>query len=278
MKYFEFTRAGREWNEDACFVSDDFGFVLDGATNVSGQNFSGAESDAKWFSNEWKEYLISALHQDKDIMEILRTGVDVITKKYKKLSKNAKIIDYPSSAVSIARRRNGKIEFYVLGDSPIIVKTILGKSFLIEDSRNTINDAICKSEVELISKENNISLIEARKLHPEIVAAGRAKKNTLGYYYVLADSKKAIDFGFLFEIPEKLVSKVLIMSDGYSQVYDLVGFMTSDEMAKTINTIEDAEKVFVKLKKYQNSDPTGKKYVRFKLSDDATIVCMNFEK
>ena len=132
MKNFVFTKEGRAWNEDRCYSCDDFAFVLDGATGLYNQKFSDMNTDAEWFSDWWREYLKDALKDmNKSIPEILVTGVEQEKAVFYKMADGKEPVkDFPSACISIARRRNGLVEIYTLGDSPIVVQAKTNISIL----------------------------------------------------------------------------------------------------------------------------------------------------
>ncbi len=277
MNNFLFTCAGREWNEDQGYVCEDFGFVIDGATGLTGERYSNMETDAKWYSNWWCEELKRELpNKNKSIRQILEDGIEKVKKDYKKLAGKVKVKDFPSSTISIVRLNGEKIEVYTLGDSPIIMQSNTGRVDTVRDTRNTINDFAIQSMVKAIAVKENISVREANKRHPELVLEGRLRRNNYGSYYILADDKDAIREGMYQEFNKDVIKKVLIMSDGYSQTFDLFKFISEEELMKKLNNIEDAKKIFNKLFSLQNKDALGDKYIRFKTSDDATVVGMYF--
>ena len=151
-----------------------------------------------------------------------------------------------------------------------------GRVDTVRDTRNTINDFAIQSMVKAIAVKENISVREANKRHPELVLEGRLRRNNYGSYYILADDKDAIREGMYQEFNKDVIKKVLIMSDGYSQTFDLFKFISEEELMKKLNNIEDAKKIFNKLFSLQNKDALGDKYIRFKTSDDATVVGMYF--
>ncbi|MBE7075868.1 MAG: hypothetical protein E7375_02210 [Clostridiales bacterium] len=273
---FCFTRAGRDWNEDKGFVCKDFGFVLDGATTVVNQKFSNCESDAQWSSNWWNDYLKEALtDKNKSIAQILKVGVKKSTKEFRKFAKGH-IEDFPSCTASIVRRLGDKIEFYVLANSPIVVRAKTGQVFTIIDPLNNIMTDIIGVIYKDLALKENITIPEAKKKYPEHILDGRKIKNTFGGYYVLANSAEAVNHGIYTTIDANLIDKVLIMSDGFSQVFDLMKFISPEEMTDKINSVEDAERVYNKLYEIQEMDKEEDKYFRFKVRDDATLVCMKF--
>ena len=62
--YFGLSKAGRQWNEDAYGISEKYGFVLDGATVLSGEHYTSSESDAKWYVDWWNKYLSQNIDKD----------------------------------------------------------------------------------------------------------------------------------------------------------------------------------------------------------------------
>lgn len=277
MEHFIFTKPGKVHNEDRVFSCDDFAFVIDGATCLTGDHYSKFSSDAEWYSNWWKEYLVKNLaNTKKTIFEILRAGVAKIVKDYVKLSGGKEPEDFPSATVCIARRNNGKVEIYALGDSVVLLRSKTGESILIQDPFNCVNDGFNLMTIEYLGKQEKLSLIPAREKHGDIVLAGRKKKNKVGGYWVLSDCVEAVDHGIFNTIDEEIVDKIMLMTDGYAQVFDTICFMTDKELLQKGNSLGDIEKIYNKLYKLQDADPNGDKHLRFKLRDDASIAVMKF--
>lgn len=277
MENFVFTHAGREWNEDQGYVCEDFGFVIDGATGLTDEKYSDMTTDAMWFANWWCNELKTELSdKSKSIRQILEDGTIKVKKEYKKLAGKAKVQDFPSATISIARVVGDILEIYTLGDSPIVMKSNTGRVEVVRDTRNSINDFATQSIIKDLAIKENRNVCESFKLHKEYVLEGRLKRNNYGSYYILADDPEAIKYGFYQVFHKDLVKKVLLMTDGYSQTFDLIKFINEEELMKKLNSPQDAEKIFNKLNSLQNKDKYGDKYIRFKTSDDATVVCMNF--
>lgn len=280
MKHFTFTKPGREWNEDRVYSCDEFAFVLDGATCLFDDHYSKYATDAEWYSNWWCEYLKKELgNLKKEIPDILKAGIKKVVKAYQKLAGENKIQDFPSSTVSIVRRNNGMLEFYSLTDSSMVVLSKTGICITIQEQGNSVKDAFTIMTILDKGNTDKIPLMEARYKYGHIVQEARIRKNqfALGGYYVLADSEEAINHGIYASVKEDLIDKVLILSDGYSQVYDVVKFMTPEKLIKKINNLADTEKIYNKLVKYQQKDKFAQKYYRFKVSDDTSLAYLKFD-
>ena len=280
MEHFTFTKPGGKWNEDRVYSCDDFAFVLDGATCLTGEHFTNYNSDAEWYSNWWCEYLKTELkNTEKTIPEILKLGIGKVTKEFKKFAGKNKIKDYPSSTVSIVRRlENGLLEIYSLTDSSILVLSKTGIFEVIQEQSNHVKDAFTVMKLHSLAQSENITLMQSNKKYKQIVADARQNKNKFAPsgYFVLADSEEAIEHGIYSNIDESLIDKILILSDGYSRVYDVVKFMSAEKLIRKINNLKDVEKIYNKLKKLQEKDSLAKKHFRFKVSDDASLAYMKF--
>lgn len=277
MEHFNFTRPGKIHNEDRVYSCDEFAFAIDGATCLTGDHYSKFNSDAEWYSNWWKEYLVKALkNKKKTIFEILKKGIEKVVKDYVKLSGGKEPEDFPSATICIARRNNGKIEIYTLCDCVVLLKSKTGETMFIQDPFNCVNDGFNLMTIQHFGKKEKLSFSEAIKKHRDIVIEGRKKKNKIGGYWVLSDKVEAVDHGIFNTIDEEIIDTIMLLTDGYAQVFDTVSFMTDKELLSKGKTLKDIEKFYNKLYKLQDADPECNKHLRFKLRDDASIAVMKF--
>lgn len=280
MKYFTFSKPGRAWNEDRCFVSEKFAFVLDGATSIYNQKYSNFHTDAEWLSNWWYEFLkIELFDEKKTVLEILEKGMELCSDEYKKMLGENVDLDCPSSTLSIVREYQGKLEIFSVADSPIVLQGKSGLAIKIFDNRCDMLDDINKLIIKNYAIKENISVMKAKSLHSECIADGRKTKNKIHGYYVLdtSNSKEMLDNAIYKIVDKDLIKKVLITSDGYSQIYDLFEKYSIEEFANKINSIEDAESMYNELCELQDRDIDGNTYVRFKIRDDASIAVLDFD-
>src|SRR5690554_808282 len=124
IKIESFSRPGSNLkaNEDNCFINNNFGFVIDGATGKNKVKITNDESDAKWFSNSWKEFLIKHLpNHNQTISQIVKHGIVEINNKLKQFVNYALADLKPSAAIAIFRVNKNKIEYFVLADCSLVV-------------------------------------------------------------------------------------------------------------------------------------------------------------
>lgn len=279
MKHFSISKKSRDWNEDRCYSCEKYAFVIDGATSLFNQKFSSLGSDAEWYAEWWYQYLKKSLdNYELTIPEILQNGIDLVVKEFKTLAGDEDVKDFPSSTISIVRRlANKKLEIYVLGDSPIILQAKTGISILVAETLNNVNDDLNKLILKNLADSNHMTLKEVRKNFPDCLKERRSMKNSFGGHYILADDKNAILHGVYRFIEEDLIKKVLIVSDGYSQIFDTFEQYSINELADKINNQEDAEDIYSELYDLQENDLDCDKFIRFKVRDDATIATLIFD-
>ena len=68
----------------------------------------------------------------------------------------------------------------------------------------------------------------------------------------------------------------MMMSDGYAQVIDVFHIFNDEDISQNIQNIKDAKQVYQNLTNMQLDDKDCNNFNRFKISDDASLICMNF--
>ena len=263
--------AGREWNEDFAYSNKNFSFVIDGATSITNQKFSNEETDAKWFSNNFGEYLKKHLNDKTlSIAEIVKKGIKYINKKYKLLAGDTKVLDMPSACISIVRKNQDKMEYFMLGDCGLLFKH---KNKIKEYVDTTLIklDKINIKKMIKISKEKHITVLEARKLINDDVLKIRLLKNTAKGYWTLCDSTEACDHAKVGEIKCQPNDEFLLFSDGFSQVWNVLHIFNKKQVFKYLENHTLSNLVNL-LHSKQNEDAGCNKFPRMKTHDDTSAV------
>ena len=106
------TRAGLRVNEDAVGAGEDFLFVIDGATNLSGRNYMDTRSDAYWFAQRTAGLLREMLADEKGTLsDIVHGAMERVLHQWAG-SEEA----MPTASAAIWRCRGDKVELFQLGD------------------------------------------------------------------------------------------------------------------------------------------------------------------
>ena len=258
-------------NEDCVYLNDSFGFVLDGATGLIKEKITNSISDAKWYAKEMKNYFIKNLRSNKNLKEILKDGISLINKKYNQFDGAKKIKSLPSASIALFRKLNDKIEYFVLGDCELIIKTSDNKINLIK--RNDLSNLDSKNIKKLkeFATNKKINVVDALPLIKENLIETRLSQNTDKGYWTLSNCKDAIDHGLYGTIDIKEVKQIIGLSDGFSQIYNVFHIYSFKQLANEIEKGLSLDEIYNKLYKAQESDKLCNKYPRFKIRDDASI-------
>ena len=127
---------GRPVNEDLAMAGSSFAFVLDGATAATGVD-SGCVHDVVWLVNRLGGELARLLVRD-EVATLPETLAAAITRVRGQHASTCDLDnpDSPSSTVAIVRETPGTLEYLVLADSPVVLRTTAGTVTVVCDNRN----------------------------------------------------------------------------------------------------------------------------------------------
>lgn len=273
MNIRQFTISGNGKNEDSCYICDKFGFVIDGATGLTDINITNYQTDAQWFSFVFRDYLINALQDDtKTISQIVKRGIVEVDKLYNSFGGIKDGDLKPSAAIAIFRIKGEYIEYFVLGDCSILlngknIQIITTKELELFDKQNIIL-------MQELANKNNINVVDAKPLIIDALKNLRKKMNTRQGYWILADDVKAVDFANTGTIKKTDIKQIVVVSDGFSQIYDMFKIYTVEQLMEELYFGKNIEEIYQILYFEQEKDCFCNNFPRFKLRDDATLIEM----
>lgn len=276
MQIKQFTKPAIKINEDTVFACEKFAFILDGATGLLKENITDKPSDAQWFVEKTKEYLIAHLGDtSKSIVEIMKETLQYVNDQYLAFDGAINIISRPSAGVCLVRINEGKLEYFILGDCTLTIKNINGKvnHLCIDDLPKLDNQNIEK--MVKVAKEKHINVIDARQFINDSLLKTRLSQNTPQGYYIFSNEPSACDHALVGTIPLKEISQVYGVSDGFAQIFDLFELCTKAEMFELLKKYSP-EELYKKLYILQENDISCNNYPRFKIRDDASLFYIEF--
>jgi hypothetical protein len=275
MKIFKkqiICEAGDFENEDAAGINEYGAWLLDGATGLSGTVLTNEKSDARWYTKWWGNYLSNSLKKNLPLTEIIANGICHISAEFDKAIKHKPCskLDYPSSSIIVLKWHERHIEYFSLGDSPIIIqikddiKEITDKKVLALDKKvfNAMNKVIQK---------NNISAWEAKTMIMPMIKENRMMYNTERGYWILGFDTSAVGKAAQGIIKVTEPTKILMASDGFSALVDKYHAIDKEDF---ISWVEEKGlcKLYDYLRTVENDDNFGIKFPRYKKSDDASAI------
>lgn len=263
-------------NEDCVYLCDDFGFVMDGATGLLKENITNCVSDAKWYVEEFKNFLIKNLKTKKNLKEIMKDGITYVSNTYNNIEGATSVKSKPSSGIALFRKNENNIEYFILGDCQLIIKD--KKNIITKLQLNDLPklDNINIGRMVKIAKEKNINVIDARPLINDYLVETRLTQNTNNGYWILSDDINAVDHALQGTLNLKDIKQIIGLTDGFSQLYEVFKVFTYEELVNLINNKKiSLDNLYDTLFTLQENDSNCNRYPRFKIRDDASI--FNYE-
>ncbi|MFD0304690.1 hypothetical protein [Streptomyces sp. NPDC127119] len=156
------------------------------------------------------------------------------------------------------------LDHLVLADSPIVLCGE-GDYSVITDLR--VDDVLPELRAEVEQHETNTA--SHREALQRFVLAQRQVRNTLEGYWVAAASSEAAEHAFSGMTPLNEVRAAAVMSDGVSRLVTEYEMATWPEVFSILDMKGPAD-LIRKVREIEATDPTGRRWPRYKSGDDAT--------
>lgn len=207
------TRAGSERpNEDLVIAGPSWIVVLDGATAAAGVD-SGCVHDVPWLVARLGGALAARLSADRDtsLAGVLEAAIGETAAAHGDRCDLGNP-DSPSSTVAMVRAGRGRVEYLVLGDSPVMLAPAGGG-------------------VEVVADDRLERLPGGRPYPVELV---RCMRNAPGGFWVAAARPEAAAQGVCGAVDVREVRAVGACTDGVARLVDWYGW-TWDDLAAALD-------------------------------------------
>ena len=274
---FEFL-AGLSWpgdrskpNDDAFCHSERIAAVFDGATNV-GDPVLPADSDAAWIARKGAEGLIA--HEALGAREALRLAAVDAERDFvaTRLRAPAERYEMPLAAMTLAAPCGGGIEFLWFGDCAGLVKRPGRKTELVGEAV----EARAQEGRHATRLAGQKGIAPAAGVNrPEFLPALRASRNgmNVGKHWAFAPETHCVDHVSSAIVPAEDGTVLLLCSDGFLALASDYGRYDADTLVEA--ALEHGLRPLMEeLRTIEDGDPEGRKFPRFKKSDDATALVL----
>lgn len=261
-------------NEDAFGVLDTAAVVLDGATGLCDPLMPG-KSDAAWLARFGVRRLLAHLSDGDDPGLGIRHAMEDAERSFAALRRRAPAERYenPFASMMLIAAAEASLEARWFGDCAALVKppgepvTVLG-------------DTLAKRELEAA----RVAKLAARHWlapaaghnRPEYLAALRRARNTVNSDtggWLFGPDPRAADHATRCAVPAPAGTLALLASDGFLALVSDYGRYDAEGLFAAA-TSSGLEKLGSELRKIEAADAEGRRYPRFKTSDDATAVLL----
>lgn len=252
-------------NEDFAIVSDSVAVVLDGATIPDSATTACSHSTA-WFTRQLGTRIFQRLTLDPD-----RTITDCVAEAIKTLVEHhgetcdTSHASHPSATVVAVREGTGAFEYFVLGDSTLVLDT-RERTRVITDRRLDHVQPALRERVR--SAPRGTPEYSAARL--ALLDAERHARNTTDGYWIAAADPAAAHHAITGLLAPGELRRALLLSDGAAAIVDRFDLLSWDDVLdlaerhgphEVIRRVRDAE-----------TGPQGLVLPRSKPHDDATVL------
>ncbi len=254
-------------------------WVIDGATPL-GPSVTPGGDDAVWLADTLDMALktvdSSSGSQADSLREVLRSVAAAYASYLPPGAENASDRLPPSAGLAWARWTPTSIEYLLLGDCSLSIipdgdgagQTLLGSEVL---------PALDAKAIQVMSELRRMtgrSFAEARAAIQPLLIDHRRQANVPGGYGVCSPDPRSVDFAVTGSIPRSGVAGLLLASDGFSRLWDTLALYISPRAVFEALEHGDPADLVRALRAAEAADAEAVRYPRFKVHDDASMVCV----
>ncbi|MFD8811778.1 hypothetical protein ACFV23_09890 [Streptomyces sp. NPDC059627] len=249
-------------NEDWVASTPTLAVVLDGLSTAGLD--TGCRHGVPWYVAHLGSQLIAAL---ADPGLSLTTGLASALENVAALHPECDLKNpgTPSATVAILRQGEGFLDHLVLADSPIILEG--HQEFtVITDLR--VDEVLPDLRAEVEQYETHTA--EHKEALRRFVSAQRQTRNTPAGYWVAAAGPESAGHAIVGNTPTEAVLAAAVLSDGSSRLVTEYEMATWPEVFSALRTGGPRELINT-VRKVEATDPTGRRWPRYKSGDDASV-------
>ncbi|UXY20760.1 protein phosphatase 2C domain-containing protein [Streptomyces cynarae] len=253
---------GASPNEDWVAGTPSLAVVLDGLSTAGLD--TGCRHGVPWYVAHLGSQLVAAL---ADPETSLTAGLASALEQVAALHPECDLSNpgTPSATVAILRQRAGFLDHLVLADSPIVLEEADGFTVLT-DLR--VDEVLPELRAEVEQYETDTA--EHQEALRRLITAQRQTRNTPTGYWVASSDSEAAAHALVGSTPVDGVLAAAVLSDGVSRLVTEYGMATWAEVFATLRA-GGPQELISSVRKVEATDPTGRRWPRYKSGDDAAV-------
>ena len=261
-------------NDDAFAFDVTAAVVLDGATGL-GDPLMPGQSDAAWLARFGANRLMAHIRQGEKPGDALRHSLAEAETSFKALRRcePKETYEIPFASMMLVVIGEGGIEAMWYGDCAALVKRA-------GEPVELVGEAIEKRELEAarvakLAAKHNLSPA-ARFNRPEYLSALRRARNRVNSdsaYWLFGPDASAAEHASDGIVAVSHGALVLLATDGFLALVSDYRRYTAETLMEAANTV-GLKKLGEELRVIETGDSEGRRYPRFKTSDDATALLL----
>ncbi|USZ71830.1 protein phosphatase 2C domain-containing protein [Natronosalvus halobius] len=270
--------AGSKPNEDLAWHGENTVAILDGATGLGNQSVTDRESDGRWYVERLAEELSSQFERDRDLETVAAEAVASVSDDFEKLRRAETVAQHerPSAAGVCCRWTEDKLEYFVLGDCTLIVRSEDGVDVIRGEGPRELDRRVIDTMVDIRNEAGSIphdALLE--RVRPMLVEH-RARQNEPDGYWTFGLDPAATSRGRSGTYDLATLRDALLFTDGFEPLCEL--YDAFEGWKQVLRYVDDngLERAIRLLRAFENADPGCEAFPRLKPSDDVGVVALSF--
>lgn len=241
-------------NEDWAGFAGSVAVVLDGATTLDG---SICHHGTPWYVQQLGIALLDLAATDASLADALSEAIARVTHRHSSCGGS------PAATVAMLRLTDERVEYLVLADTTLVLDHGDDLSVITDTRVDEVTNRVGQAE----TRNYHIGTAEHRAAVEHMNAAQQAWRNREGGYWVAADDPDAAEQSITGTVPLDDLQRAILMTDGASRLADTFGEPWPD----VLDLLDRAgpRELIKNVRTYEDRDPQGQRWPRFKTSDDA---------
>lgn len=176
----------------------------------------------------------------------------------------------PSSTLIVVRATEDALDYLLLFDSVLLLKGTDGVRALSDDRVHRVAQAEREA-----TRQHRIGTAEHAETVKLLVEEERRHRNKAGGFWVAGAVPEAAEHALAGRVERSGVTAAALLSDGVSCLVDTYALADWADMFNLLET-SGPQQMIDQVRDAEDSDPDGKRWPRYKRSDDATAMCCRY--
>lgn len=258
-------------NEDLTGCAGEFAWVIDGASPLSDDRVTTADSDARWLVQIIDAHLRA--HAPSDERPLPAIAEDMIREVRRASHKWQARPDFPpSAAFALVRCRDGRVDYLVLGDVTVVFDR--GDDVCaVTDGRVEASNRPARVRFDQRLAETGSHALAIADIREALIDHRMRSMNREPGYWVVATEPVAARHALNGSVPDADVRRVALCTDGFSRLVDTFGaYPFWRDLLDRVGSDEDLGALVRELRVLEAADPETLRHPRWTVSDDAAAL------